>query len=620
MPPCLTVLASVIPAGGRCRDGWKTSRALPFPGYDQRAKDEADRRLRGDRGCETGSSMSTPQIPGYTASTPRRTLADEWLPDGDYPEVLWPEAVVRQISPEPFEWLTIVEHFFNDDRHGGTSCVLVDGADIESALGDVTWLGSDLGDVGIWGDGTFEDGLSGTDTGLAIEFFCQARDHHGLRPPTVEISHPFLWYWDAFETAGNWLYLNRAGRDQPLIRSAISEDEYRVQVRALEFRQYLAARGLAAVVQFDHVENADAPEFERKDSEHRSEWVNASWHCLPETLGLGRSAFSRLLGRYLILPLEGPRKPRWEERRQDRQYPEFQYGVDPNTGSPLLHTCNPDELGTYFDKDGSRLHYLTPIYFRREVLGRYVDEPSRYEVTATRLRCLDLWGVDISTNTAGLIEVYLGDLGRDLPSDEWPHWLGHNVAPEGEMAEDRFRRDILNQPSPSKDLPRRVRAARSSVASAAQSAFGVPIWRDLTGPESTAFQRLHGPTSPEPTALNGPVLTMTKALIDSIDPKSLRHILDEPSSEVPSLQLLESVELGTGGDGRSTAVLRDLQRLRSAGGIAHLSGKNREKVLDQIGIVGMKPNEAFDHICTLVSEALEALAERFDDYQVVDNL
>jgi hypothetical protein len=70
-----------------------------------------------------------------------------------------------------------------------------------------------------------------------------------------------------------------------------------------------------------------------------------------------------------------------------------------------------------------------------------------------------------------------------------------------------------------------------------------------------------------------------------------------------------------GGDGRSTAVLRDLQRLRSAGGIAHLSGKNREKVLDQIGIVGMKPNEAFDHICTLVSEALEALTERFNEWQ-----
>jgi hypothetical protein len=565
--------------------------------------------------------MSTPQIPGYTAAASQHTLADEWsLPEGEYPEVLWPEAVLRRISPEPFEWLTIEEHFFNDERHGGTSCVLIDEAEIESALEDVTWLGSDLGDVGIWGDGTFEDGLSVTDKGVTVEFFCQARQHHGLRPPSIEISQPFLWYWDAFETAGGWLYLNRAGRDQPLIRAAINGDEYRVQVRALELRQYMTARRRAAVVQFDHVEKVDAPEFERKDSEHRSGWVNASWHCLPDTPGLGRNAFSRLLGRYLILPMEGPRKPRWEERRQDRQYPEFQYGVDPNTGSPLVHTCNPDELGTYFDKDGSRLHYLTPIYFSREVLGRYVEEPSRYEVTATRLRCLDLWGIDISTNTAGLIEVYLGDLGRDLPTDEWPHWLGHNVAPEGEMAEDRFRRDILNQPWPSKDLPRRVRAARSFVASAARSAFGAEIWRDLTEPESTAFARLHGPTSAEPSALNAPVLTMTKALIDSIDPRPLRAFLNEQLNELPSLQLLESVELAIGGDGSSTTVLRDLQHLRSAGGIAHLSGKNREKALERIGIVGLKPNEAFDHICTLASEALETLADLFSQYQRADNV
>jgi len=139
-------------------------RALPFPGYDKDAKDETDRRLRGDRGCETGSSVSTPQIQGYTASAPQRTLADKWLPDGDYPEVLWPEAVGREISPEPFEWLTIAEHFFNDDRHGGTSCVLVKEADVESALGDVTWLGSDLGDVGIWGDGTCFNEWQGSTT------------------------------------------------------------------------------------------------------------------------------------------------------------------------------------------------------------------------------------------------------------------------------------------------------------------------------------------------------------------------------------------------------------------------------------------------------------------------
>src|SRR5207245_1040341 len=111
----------------------------------------------------------------------------------------------------------------------------------------------------------------------------------------------------------------------------------------------------------------------------------------------------------------------------------FQYTVDPSTGEAVRHTCDPDELGTYFDDDNSRLHYLTPVYFDRAVLSRYVNEPTRYHVTSTRISCLDLWGVAISTNTAGLIEVYLGDLGRDLPPEEWPYWIAHNVAPAGTM-------------------------------------------------------------------------------------------------------------------------------------------------------------------------------------------
>ena len=61
-------------------------------------------------------------------------------------------------------------------------------------------------------------------------------------------------------------------------------------------------------------------------------------------------------------------------------------------GQPLSHTCDPRQLGTYFDKDGARLHYLTPIYFKREVLQPYAAEPGKYALSATRLSCLSLWG------------------------------------------------------------------------------------------------------------------------------------------------------------------------------------------------------------------------------------
>lgn len=365
------------------------------------------------------------------------------MPAGDFPEELWPVDNLRAVSDKPSEWVTIEEHFFNEAKHGGSGCVLVNAEQSELALRDTTWIGRDLGEVGIWRDGTFENGLVASEGEVTVEFFVHARRPSGASLPVVEISYPFLWYWDAFSTKSGWKYLNRAGREQDLVRWELTDDSWKVEVRALEFRQYLAAYGRVAIIQLDYVPRTNSAEFERVDDEFENEWAHVGFYALHDLSMGDRPAFSRLLGQYLITGLCNSRVPRSEERSQDRDYPSFIYGIDPNTGQPLTHTCDPDQLGTYFDKDGARLHYLTPIYFRREVLQPYASEPTRYRLSSSRLSCLDLWGIAISFNSADLVEVYLGDLGRDLPSDEWGHWRSYNVPPAGRMEEGRFRRDFL---------------------------------------------------------------------------------------------------------------------------------------------------------------------------------
>lgn len=561
--------------------------------------------------------MSIPSIPGFSRPPAGESLADEWpRPPGGYPDALWPTEVLRRITPQPLEWVTLVEHFYSPDEHGGNGSMLIRSEHVDEAFARDAWIGRDLGDVWAEDGGGFHDGLTDRDRGIDVEFLCRVRSHHELRVPSVEIAHPFLWCWDAFERNGDWYYLNRAGRDCPLVRSQVSSDSWRVGFRALELRHYLSARDRVCLVQFDHVPKMDAEPFDRFDAEHRSTWASASWHCIGDEHHVGgNDVFSRLLGKYVIGPLKGAATPRWEERDEELDYPEFQYDVDPSSGSPLKHTCDPHALGTYFDEDNSRTHFLTPVYFRREVLGRYVAEPTRYTVTSTRLSCLDLWSLDISSNTAGLVEVYLGDLGESLPPDEWLHWLGHNVAPSGQMAEDRFRRDFLNQPTASNDPASRLRRARQAAADVTEARFEAPLWRPLSEPERTEFERLHGPTTEEQRSLNAPVLAITKAIVDGIDVALLRKLLDEKDKTIPSLMLLKRFEERCGGDGSSAAILRSLQRLRSAGGVAHMSGSDREDVLDRIGITNMPPAEAFDHICDRVATALEDLSVLVTRYQ-----
>src|SRR5207248_11179692 len=118
------------------------------------------------------------------------------------------------------------------------------------------------------------------------------------------------------------------------------------------------------------------------------------------------------------------------------------------------------------DPDHSIPHYLTPVHFRREVLGRYFDRPDRYRVDDGLLWCGTLWNLQIDNDHPDHVVVYLGDLGRDLPKAERPHWRLHNIPPDGPAeSETSFRRNRLAQwtdpASPDLILPRRLRELNS---------------------------------------------------------------------------------------------------------------------------------------------------------------
>lgn len=157
-------------------------------------------------------NMSRPVIPGYLEPSSKGTLADLWTCPTGVPAELWPVEIMRTIRNSPTDWMTIAEHHSTETGRGGSSCVLVQASDVSSVLAGTNWVGRQLGQVGVYDDETFEDGLAGTDRGLAVEFFVHVRRPSGATAPIPELSYPFLWYWDAFPTRDGWKYLDGAGR------------------------------------------------------------------------------------------------------------------------------------------------------------------------------------------------------------------------------------------------------------------------------------------------------------------------------------------------------------------------------------------------------------------------
>lgn len=514
------------------------------------------------------------------------------------------------IEPFPTDWLVVEQHDRRNHDTDGVSTILISPGARAEVFSEHEWSTRSLGNFVIVGDSDVELGQSEAIGEGYAEFFCQVQPNHRLRPPTVEMSQPFLWFWDAIRDGNDWFYVDGAGREQPLVRSTIEGDNYTVEVRALELRRYLAQRGMLGVIQHDHVLWADTPVFELLQHDYDSDWCSFAWHAAHGQPIPGHPALSRLLGKNVITGIPGGPNPSWLDYGNG-SYGEFIIGVDGESGGLLSFSCDPDLVSNYFGKNPDAPHYLTPVHFDQKVLDRYLDDPDRYSVSSTRISALDMWSISIGRTSTGDVEIYLGDLGRDMPWQERDHWRAHNIPPRGRMNGDRFRRDFLGQLAGAQDPLDALRDARRAVNDAARTKFGWPIFRPLVHNDAVAFEQLHPPVLDSERALIQPVLLLAKGLVDAIDSKAIKSLLN--SAEQQSLRLLEELLISLGGDSSVVQPLRNLYRLRSSGGVAHLAGDSREKVHVAVGIARLSPADAVNKLAHDLTESLNRIAMQLGD-------
>lgn len=234
------------------------------------------------------------------------------------------------------------------------------------------------------------------------------------------------------------------------------------------------------------------------------------------------------------------------------------------------------------------------------------------------MSCFNLWGVDISINSAGLVEVYLGDIGSKIPHEEWGHWRSYNVPPEGKMEEGRFRRDFLNQSASSPDPIGEMRRAREEANNAARRKLGGELWRPLPSDLELQYRSLMGPLTDDPSALIGPLLIIAKVFVDGLDSKLLKKVVGGSEKDEKSLSLLRKLLTSLGDTADSSKVLRDLYAMRSRGGVAHLSNSGSRAALADLGIAEVASIIAFERVVRQVGESVSKIADLLADSVEVD--
>jgi len=392
----------------------------------------------------------------------------------------------------------------------------------------------------------------------------------------------------------------------------ITDSEVKINRNYLQ--KFLAATQLYLAVYFDSVRYSKIPlkdiPKQNRLVEHRDDRCCYRLSIDECNYIHGYKTLSRLIGKVIIAP--PPFQEVVRELYEDKVEAEVSFiiGVDAS-GKPIEYTSNPEKLSNYFGANPGAPHYLTPVYFKREVLSRYYADPKRYSVEDGLLRCLHLWALQIDNDHPTHVVVFLGDLGRDLPYNERLYWRSFNVPPpiDAGISETCFQRSFRAQFAEPKSVDLVFRQEYQQLNDAWHEKMGWPLFLELDQEDRYILQAIRIPITESPSELEQQVMWLAKLLVDSLNERELEKAIGDRF--VPGLKGIQKLNLFLEefeNKEKIVQFLRDLQQLRSTG-FAHRKGSNYYKTQEKLGLAGKKPSEIVRDLLEKALIALQGLHE-----------
>jgi len=533
----------------------------------------------------------------------------------------WQDTYTKELSRTP--WLTVYHEASNQaDDDGCVYCGLfpLNDQNLAVVLGGTTWnyhSGEGLPTFEFEGRGStarYERHSRRWD-GVPFEPLVYVRTYHGVFPSHLEICEEFRHYRNLFhDRRGDKLKMvTQEGEEEEVGRTTEEDGRRRVEVRTLYLRDFLAAKGYGLAVFFDrwryYRKDVDFPagalegRIQRSDDDFVYE---VSIHEDPP--GLNSRAMSRLLGKRIIRPLGEPRHPcylAYTTTDEKKKCESFIIWTDED-GNEILHTSDPEKLTPEPGAAKGARDYLTPVYFKKDVLKKYFDNPSRYTVADGMLHKLGLWGMRYGQNSQRIVHAWLGDLGRDLPHEEQLHWRQFNIPPEGGIGEVTWKRELAAEFANPIEPTLRLKFELERFSRQWQEQFGWDVFLPLRDEDEHVLRAFHVPLTEDPGEFDQQVLYLAKILSDSINVKELRKLCTEPEEEkIKSLERALADHFSIDEDEAKELVepLWLMQRMRSSAS-AHRRSKDFQKTARRLGLAD-STNE--DFVNSLVLGALKLI-------------
>lgn len=442
-----------------------------------------------------------------------------------------------------------------------------------------------------------------------------ARWFHGVRPDYLEILEEFRLYFNLFEekSMGTFFKITDSGREEPVVRII----DGRVEVRLKEVRQFAATKRMHFSFQFDlrrfvkgNVRSIDEREREQEVWDIPS-LLRYDLH-INNLIGTDGLVCSSIHGKKLIppFPIEHSGISPYDDEEEEEI--DFIIGTD-EFGKPVSFSSGEDKLANFFGKNPGAPVYVTPVFFSKTVLTRYLADPDRYTIEEGYLRCGGLWGVRIDNDHSDCVAVMLGDLGRDMPLEERKYWRAFNMPPEGRgFSNSNFKRSFLVEDAVPQEPEHRFQAAYARIAEADPSVISWPLLLPLGKSDEHHIKTLHVPITDTQAEFDQQVLSLTRTMIDSLNVVQLKKFIVKQPDMMP-IALCEEVckTLSVEHYEKHTGFLRNLQSLRSLGA-AHRKGSDYAKAVKRFDAVGKPLPMVFRGILEQAIEFLDWVLTTFN--------
>ena len=483
-------------------------------------------------------------------------------------------------------------HNFKNIQQGGVYSALVSNDKVKDALQNYSWeLRYGSGRPGFVSH--YKDDKEITEyyrfSENGFEPIIYYREEFGKYDNYLELSEEFRLYHNLYEdfiTHENkkYIYIDDNG-DEDIV-AKIGKNEAFIKLKYL--KDFISARQMHCLIFFDFMR------FSKKTiSELNLEEINKNFssnkyfynHIITDISDRhirDDKTQSWIMGKALIENIKNYKPNIWGAIEERNIYAEFIIGYDEN-GNEKYFTCDEDKLGNYFGKNPDSPLYVTPVFFRKEVLKKYYDNPTKYSVDDGYISCHNIWSLRLDNNNKEYVIVLLGDLGK-LHYKEQLYWKSYNIPPKEEgFSYTAYKRFFAGEPSNPESLDLYLKMRLCQFNEAWIKKYGWYLFKPLSKEDYHYLKSLHLLTSNDnDKEFDEQILSLTKIFIDSLNEKELVKGISMSKDNPKGIDKLESfLENKNLKVPEMIEFIRNVQALRSST-VAHrrnIKRKDTKKVM-----------------------------------------